>query len=174
MGSKTKIDVSKMKPKKLLKKAIGMTLLLVVIFPILNVTSETTIDIGAISMTINITDAYYCDLDGDTIEDDVFSTFTINIENEADKHFLFITKIVLKLPSGYHYNYYYKMDTSEPEYEYTICFYNHATENGWYTVDIFCLLFDGRHLGFGIESYTFDPPGQDDGGEPRAELTATI
>ena len=155
-----------MKPRKLKNKAIGMALLLVVILPILSVSSETTIDIGNISMTINITDAYYCDLQEDGREDDVVSKFTIEIENGNEKPFLFITKIVLKLPSGYKYAYYYNMDTSEPEYDYTMNFYNHATESGWYTVDIFCLLFDGRHIGFGIESYTFDPPGGDEGGEP--------
>ncbi|MHA1911669.1 MAG: hypothetical protein ACTSYA_08235 [Candidatus Kariarchaeaceae archaeon] len=162
-----------MKPKKLTNKAIGMALLLVVILPILSVKSETTIDIGDISMTINIYDAYYCDLQGDGREDDVVAKFTIDIENEEDKYFLFITKIVLELPSGYKYNYYYNMDTSEEEYDYTMNFNNHATESGWYTVDIFCLLFDGRHIGFGLESYTFDPPGDADGGEPpTVELTA--
>ena len=162
-----------MKPKKLKNKAIGIALLLVVIFPILNVASETTIDIGNISMTISITNAYYCDLQDDGREDDVVSTFTIEIENRNEQPFLFITKIVLELPSGDHHDYFYNMDTSKEEYEYTMYFYNHATENGWYTVDIYCLLFDGRHLGFGIESYTFDPPGDGDGGEPPAvELVA--
>ena len=89
-----------MKPKKLINKAIGMTLLLLVIFPILSVTSETTIEIGDISMTINITDSYYCDYQGDGVENDVISTFTIEIENDEDKNFLFITKIVLELPSN--------------------------------------------------------------------------
>ncbi len=165
--------MGKMKPKKLKNKAIGMALLLVVILPILSVNSETTIDIGNISMTINITDAYYCDLNDDGFEDDVVSTFTIDIDNRNEEPFLFITWIVLELPSGFYYDYCYNMDTSEDEYNYTMNFYNHATENGWYTIDIFCLLFDGRHLGFGVESYTFDPPGGDEGGEPSVELIAT-
>ena len=80
--------------------------------------------------------------------------------------------IVLELPSGLTYDYYYNMDTSEEEYSYIMYFYHHATESGWYTVDIYCLLFDGRHIGFGIESYTFDPPGETEGVPPTVELVA--
>ncbi|MCG3218035.1 MAG: hypothetical protein KAR35_03470 [Candidatus Heimdallarchaeota archaeon] len=136
------------------------------------VLGETTIDGGDVSLTMNIYDAFYGDLDNDGVEDDAQANFTINIVKEnGNQPVTFDLIIVLVLPSGRYFCYYYRINTAETEIDATMVFINQALEPGWYDVYIVCILY-GEEIGFGIECYTFDPPGDDTGTDPpKGELT---
>ena len=133
---------------------------------------ETTIDGGDVSLTINIYDAFYGDLDNDGVEDDAEADFTMVITKEnGNQPITFDLIIVLVLPSGRFFNFYYRINTAETMIDATMLFINQAIEPGWYDVHIVCILY-GEELGFGIESYTFDPPGDNSGSDPPSgELT---
>lgn len=133
---------------------------------------ETIIDGGDVTLTINIYDAFYGDLDNDGVEDDAEADFTILIDRDnGNQQITFYLIIVLVLPSGRYFDFFFSITTVETTLDATMLFINQALEPGWYDVHIGCILY-GEELGFGIESYTFDPPGEGSGTDPAiGELT---
>ena len=147
------------------------------IVPINIVAAETFIYNDQLSVRIHIDDAYYYAADNDDIENDIATHFTITVTKKGNinhkKQVNFYLLVGLTLPSGTYYEYLFLvtspcMCVATP----TAYFYNHASESGWYLVELTGILMAGDPaFAIGTEAFVFDPPGGTDGTDP---LTCTI
>lgn len=129
-------------------------------------TSETVIiENNKITMAITIVDAYYTELDGDGIQNDVVSHFNLNFTNDQFTSVFYDLDFSLILPSGINYSYHYAFSTTEYDLAYVVSFFNHATESGWYTFGITGTIYQGG-TATGAVDLIFDPPGGTGGGDP--------
>ena len=106
---------------------------------------------------IQIIDAYYGDLDGDLVEDDikilVEFAFTILEPTRVD------INLWIELPSGYTYNVRVSVFRAPAESVLNIDCFNMATESGWYTVTMLASVMGtggGRY--YITDQLIFDPP----------------
>ena len=142
------------------------------ILPISAVVGETIVRDDELTVRIDITDAYYTALDEDNTENDIVAHFDMlikrngrKISNDRQKIDLYVELI---LPSETSYLFGFRIFCKptisiSPE----IHLNNLATEPGWYTIILTCVLFDGALItGIGSEGLIFDPPGSTGGTEP--------
>jgi hypothetical protein len=121
---------------------------------------------------IIITDAYYTDYGRSTtdIENDIIVDFIVelkkdlNINTNAKVPNQLKLKCYLFLPSGQKYIYGFSFVTRDNYLNLRLIFYNHATESGWYTVEIHGSYFHTETVA--TDTLTFDPPGGTDGTDP--------
>ncbi len=127
-----------------------------------------------VGFTIEIDTAYYMDFDSSGVENDVVVEFEVDLEINDDKYNLYIATITidleveLTLRSGLTYVYKLKMKVTDDEIEAMLVYFNHATENGWYTTSI-----KGTINALGITAFdtcVFDPPSGDNEDIPRISL----
>jgi len=124
------------------------------------------------SITITITEAYYTNYGRSTtnIENDIIVDFNVELIKDIaiDSHAKVPNQLKLKcymyLPSGQKYIYGFNLVTKDSFLSLRLIFYNHATESGWYTVEIHGSYF--RTETVAIDSLIFDPPGGTDGTDP--------
>ena len=148
------------------KKIFGIVLLIITIFVLNTSTLSVLADDDDVSVTLVIDDAYYCDADSDGVEDDVVIHFTLDIDVEDWQDIKFYRIIArLSLPSGYMYRYYYYL-SSRPSDQSTLFMYNHATESGWYTIELGCTVISDEGTARSTDSLIFDPPEGIGGTEP--------
>ncbi len=123
------------------------------------------------SLMIEVTSAYYDDLEGDGVENDVYSSVYIKFSS-----FRLINELILyldlELPSGKYFTYYIQLTFHYMyEVEIPIKFYNHATEEGDYILFAAIWFDDPFDSRLAYSECIFDPPGGHDGGDPpRIEL----
>lgn len=145
-------------------------LVLCTLCPISLVVGATTIENESVVITIAIQNAYYFDADGDGKENDVAVDFLLDIHRKNGKkntvHFDLYAELIL--PSGISYLYLFKVTSSaHVQAQPTAYFYNHATEPGWYCIELTGVLYRGTpQYSIGTESYYFDPPGGTTGTDP--------
>ena len=154
------------------KKVVFILFILVLMLIPLNiVAAETVIFNNDVTVRINIDDAYYYAADDDDIENDIATHFTITVTKRTHNHkkvVNFYLLVRLTLPSGTYYEYLFLvtspcMCVASPVAQ----FYNHATEPGWYLVELTGILMTGDpYYAIGTEAYLFDPPGGSDPTEP--------
>jgi hypothetical protein len=159
----------------------GLAYLLVACGLILIFTNATIAEAESytIDMNVDITDAFYTNLEKDesSLEDDIVTYFNIDLtteiieekdewetvefkpgENSFDNLVLRIyLKVSLVLPSGLSFKYELKVSASIGLNEYCIYFYNHALESGLYKVAI--LGYTSNYMFFDYDELIFDPPG---------------
>lgn len=147
------------------------------LIPINFIAAETLIFNNEVIVCIDIDNAYYFSADSDNIENDIATHFTITVEPRyyfnprATVNFYLL--VGLTLPSGRYYEYLFLVTSpivcvATP----TAYFFNHASESGWYLVEITGILLTGDpYYAIGTEACCFDPPGGTDGTDP---LTCTI
>lgn len=158
--------------KKFTKVILVSFLVLFAVIPISNVLGELYVADNEITVIINITNAYYTALDDDGIENDVVANFDMTVIKNSNRHsnerLKFNLYVELILPSGLNYIYGYRVSCKKGvSVSPVIYLYNHATEPGWYTIELTCILADrGLVTGVGTESLVFDPPGGTPGTEP--------
>lgn len=121
-------------------------------------------------MTFRVRDAYYGDMEGDGLKDDIHMLIDIHIEGISTRY-NFNLYITLLLPSGESHTYAYSIKTKILDFTAQVIFYNHATESGWYTIHLLTILFSGKTTGDATDEYSFDPPGGNPGGDPHASFT---
>ncbi|MDH5404724.1 MAG: hypothetical protein OEY49_19635, partial [Candidatus Heimdallarchaeota archaeon] len=99
--------------------------------------------------------ANYGDFDGDGFEDDVYINVTIDLTGANMYNFDYT--LILTLPSGltYIYDFIYVTETNLVVEHYLM---DHATEPGWYTVDVDITMKTGG-INHAHAEYIFDPPG---------------
>ena len=145
--------------------------LAIMLIPINIVAAETIIYNDNLTVSIQIDDAYYYSADNDDIENDIATHFTITVTKRCNNHkkmVNFYLLVGLTLPSGTYYEYLFLVTspcvcTASP----TAYFYNHASESGWYLVELTGILMSGDPAqAIGTEAYCFDPPGGTDGTDP--------
>jgi len=112
---------------------------------------------------IDIKDAYYCNADNGLEENDIVVNFDLYVKATYILYFELYFRLIL--PSGNSYIYGYGVLTIEDYLNGRFYFYNHATESGWYTVEIVGIIYQ-QPIAIGVDSYSFDPPGETEGSEP--------
>lgn len=152
--------------KRLFLQIILLTLIFSsIVITYSKVSSEVEIEGESIELEIEITNAYYTATNKDKIENDVIAHFNIDVDSEDDYAFFEII-VALILPSGLSFAYEYAFNIEDDSFlEATMYFYNHATEPGWYIVEITGIITD-ETITTGVESYTFDPPGESGDSDP--------
>ena len=112
---------------------------------------------------IDIQEAYYADLEGDGMEDDVFVGVELSFFGSSVYNFDYY--IFLTLPSGAEFGYAVALAAHTDVAYLGNFFWNHATESGDYKVTVHTVLRTG-----GITLFTdcviFDPPGGTGGSDP--------
>jgi hypothetical protein len=142
------------------------------LIPISFAAGETCVKNKETTVILNIEDATYFAADADGIENDVIAHFTLEVlrnRHNARNTAIFYILISLTLPSGYCYDYLFQVISDYNILAYiTLIFYDHATEPGWYLLEITAILpsYGGYSYCIGTESYYFDPPGSDEGTNP--------
>ena len=108
------------------------------------------------SLILVFTDAYYADLDGDGIEDDVFGGIDFFITGVSRVTFDYHINLIL--PSGLTFTYSYRIHTKYTYLHFDNFFFDHAIESGDYMFDVDIIMRTGgvTHSEYSI---IFDPPG---------------
>ncbi len=112
---------------------------------------------------IEITNAFYADLDGNGIEDDIFVQVDLSFFGASTINFDYY--IILTLPSGESHAYTISLASHVDKLIIDNYFWNHATEPGWYTVEVHTVLRTGG-VQILSDSMVFDPPGGSEGSDP--------
>lgn len=146
---------------------IGTTLLIIALFL---GSFSATVTSGTDNITINIIDAYYCNLDHDGLEDDIIVKAVLDSNFEADVlAFLYLDII---LPSGlvYKFDFQVFLELDGSHLLLTIKTYDTAIESGWYDCKLSGIIVHKDMLLFSESTYTFDPPTDRGPGEPTATI----
>ncbi|WP_371804336.1 hypothetical protein [Candidatus Lokiarchaeum ossiferum] len=130
-----------------------------------NISSASALSRGAEVAPVDpliIDDAYYCDKDGDGLEDDVITIFTLYSPTGLLADVDAVIDLSILLPSGQIFSFSYRLKETFIELELTIEWYNCAVEDGWYDftvlVDMHGFDIDRNHFdGTVTETLTFDP-----------------
>ena len=156
-----------------LKRMILLSFIMILtLIPINMIAAETVVQDYTTCVTLDILDAYYFAAEDDGLENDIAGYFMLKVESNRQlpprKLVVFYLLVSLTLPSGKQYSYLWEVTSSYNIEVYpTVYFYDHATESGWYLLEITCFLNLGpKTTAFGTESYYFDPPGGTEGTEP--------
>ncbi|MBD3407961.1 MAG: hypothetical protein GF411_17710 [Candidatus Lokiarchaeota archaeon] len=112
---------------------------------------------------VSIEAAYYDCLDGDGIENDVFSLIRFDLSSSLIYEYYYW--ITLELPSGKAFCYEVHVFAWADTIYLRNVFYDYATESGDYTIHVDALLIS-PYWDSDTVSHTFDPPGGSSGGEP--------
>lgn len=116
----------------------------------------------------NILDAYYADLDGDGIENDIWisGSTIINTQSQgASKYDLYVDIID---PVGTKYSGLFYVITMDSVHNFTIHAYNTVSEAGWYTVKFEGVVYGGGDIYYSCETFEFDPPTLSGSGSPTS------
>ncbi|HUT80108.1 MAG TPA: hypothetical protein VMZ29_02815 [Candidatus Bathyarchaeia archaeon] len=154
-----------MRFKKVILILMIMTLTLI---PINLVSAETIIQNEEILLYIDIQDAYYYADGIDNVENDIISHFTLIVHRLTYMPIRtiinFYLLVSLTLPSGVIYDYlFYVTSPCECVAYPTLYLINHASESGWYCLEITGILYTYTpYMVYGTEQYNFDPPGGTD------------
>ena len=122
-------------------------------------------------MDIYITHAYYYDLDGDGYTDDVLVDFTCQVKDWIPTPSWSYYELYLTLPSGLIYFVSFEVIGRYRILEMSMIWFNCASQNGWYNIEIDSYTLFYNAIGFSFADYDFDPPGTGTGtGEPHVIL----
>lgn len=122
-----------------------------------------------LSITVEILEAYYTDLDNDSLEDDVYASVRVTILPTGMQVYDYLVE--LELPSGKNFSYYYLITTNVQTVYYDNHFLDHAIESGWYKIKASAILFTSN-LAYSESVLIFDPPGGASGPPPSHTLLA--
>ncbi|NHJ85942.1 MAG: hypothetical protein FK734_10805 [Asgard group archaeon] len=157
---------------RLRKVLLAIALSILAILPISFVSADIIIQNNEVAVIIGIDDAYYSAADSDGIQNDVIIDFSLEVLSTKFTYKTtcnFYICICLTLPSGTFYSYLYIVTSKLNIYVTpTAYLYNHATEEGWYRVEIIGLIYytNTPVYDIGSEIFDFDPPGSTSGTDP--------
>ncbi len=118
---------------------------------------------------LSIITAYYTDLDGDNIEDDVYAEASIYLKGEEYTRILLLFSLVL--PSGYVFRSYYLYCAVTAGEIFKFSFINGAPENGDYIFNLKAYIFRIGEFDYYSDSLLFDPPGEE---EPDTPISVSV
>ena len=130
-------------------------------------------DVIGATLKIKVTDAYYADLDGDGLVDDVYvevefdTKLAVSSDVANDVYsgtYEYEYDIILELPSGKSYDWEVDFSTYDSKVRIGHNMYNTATEPGYYRTSIDAELEEPAEAE-DFTSHVFDPPGSDPGGD---------
>jgi len=106
---------------------------------------------------VQITDAYYADLDGDGAEDDIKLLVTFSFP--TDVVLRVDLNIWIELPSGFTFNFRVAVWRAPGDSVLNLDCFNMAIESGWYTVSLLTsVMGTGTGKYYIIDEIVFDPP----------------
>ncbi|MFX0113841.1 MAG: hypothetical protein ACFFB3_04790 [Candidatus Hodarchaeota archaeon] len=110
-------------------------------------------------MKIMFIDAYYTELDGDGLEDDVVTDLLIEMNELIPVLFIYIE---VELPSGMTHDIWLPINPDSTELNFHVDFHDIATESGWYTARVFAAVpcNQGSLVYYLCDTIEFDPPGK--------------
>ena len=152
-----------MKTRRALKSIMAFGVLIVVLVSCSSATKAANTQ----QIDITIDTAYYCDLDSDGREDDIYADATFIIE-EGWAFIFFDYEFVY--PSGNSFEGEFHFTTIESNKVLHFRLYNGATEPGWYIFNIDAKIINNWNYVQVYESLVFDPPG----GNEDDPITITI
>ncbi len=118
--------------------------------------STTSTSGSKVSISLQFTDAYYADLDGDGAADDIFGGVDLYISGSERVSFDYY--ITLVLPSGRSFTYAYRISTRYSYLHLENYFYDHVFESGDYTFIVELITRTGG-IQYDPYHHVFDPPG---------------
>ncbi|RMG34074.1 MAG: hypothetical protein D6732_11010 [Methanobacteriota archaeon] len=125
-------------------------------------------DTSETSISVAILFANYTDLDEDGYMDDVYAEVSIDLYGGVAYTFEYY--VTLTLPSGLNFSYLFIISTNYQSFTIYNFFYDHATESGWYTLNIDATLNNGGRS-TATSTLIFDPPGGSGGSDPDLEIS---
>ncbi len=128
----------------------------------------TTSSTETAGIDVEVIFANYTALEDDGYENDVYAEVKVYLY--GGETYTFDYEITLTLPSGTSYTYLFIITTNIEDLLIYNFFFNHATESGWYTIDVNVLLHTGGQS-TDSHTYTFDPPGGSPGSEPDMTIS---
>jgi len=136
------------------RKTLGVLSLFVLILVI----SSNAGKAATFEVNLSIQDAYYCDLDNDGVEDDIYGIAILTSSKEIRTYN--ILKYELIYPSGESYVNYFHHSVKDDIIVYEFYWINSVKGSGWYTfnLDVYILGKGYAHL---YDSLVFDPPDGD-------------
>lgn len=122
------------------------------------------------ALVVSIESAEYLDLDGDQIEDDILTEFTIAVpEGDWEFRHTYIY-CLLELPSGYYFECALLAIGTYQWVTITLAWYNTAIEAGWYVFTTCAWALGEYAPDPGIASMVFDPPTEGNPAPPVIEI----
>ncbi len=134
---------------------LGMTMLLL--------STPQPIAASQLATTVTINDAFYADLDGDALEDDVSILITIRIgdgQKSPGKSEVYYT---LTLPSGQQHRALVKIIGKYREIRLALSWFDAAWEPGWYNIRVDAFVYGVPGVSYDMAICDFDPPGTGNG-----------
>jgi hypothetical protein len=118
---------------------------------------------------VEVRDAFYADLDGDGLEDDVHTYIYLKLT--GSKNFNFDYYLTLTLPSGHDFLFGWNIKTwNMNEIRLNSSLLDTALEPGWYHLHVEIILKTGG-LAYIDEEHIFDPPGTGSSGSGARGFT---
>ncbi|MHA1853249.1 MAG: hypothetical protein ACTSUF_07005 [Candidatus Heimdallarchaeaceae archaeon] len=115
-----------------------------------------SIKVSAQTNPLTITTAYYCDLDSDGKEDDIFANAVLSFDDVARTTTILVYQ--LTYPSGDVYIDYFVYTTTSDVINFDFYMLNTATQGGWYTFTVDAYVYRLGATYHFTDSLTFDPP----------------
>lgn len=158
--------------KPISKRLLTVILALMVLSFFTGEVQATDYDDSNDSLIVSIESADYLDLDGDQMEDDIITVFTLEVPDGDWEFHRTLIYCKLVLPSGYYFSCVILVYGTYNRFTLTLGWYNTAIEAGWYS---FALCAYG--IGYnppepGFDSIIFDPPTAGEPGSPVIEIIA--
>ncbi|MFO7836857.1 MAG: hypothetical protein R6V83_09390 [Candidatus Thorarchaeota archaeon] len=121
-------------------------------------------------LKVSVDHAYYYDLDGDGLEDDVLIDLICEVPEGAAPPRKSEFYLALGLPSGIEHRATIMLVGKYSELHMRILWYDSAWESGWYTIKVDVIAFGGSVFGCCTTSYEFDPPTGSGTGDPHIDV----
>lgn len=142
-------------------KRVGISLLVCMSVLLLVAPNHVAAEKTGLALTIN--DAFYGDLDGDSLEDDVTILITITLGNDMKSPGKSDVYYTLTLPSGYQHLALVTVIGKYREIRLVLSWFDSAWESGWYNIKVDALIYGAPGIAYDADIYDFDPPGTGNG-----------
>ena len=126
------------------------------------------------ALVVSIESAGYLDLDGDQIEDDILTEFTISVPKGDWEFRHTYIYCLLELPSGYFFECALLAIGTYEWVTITLAWYNTAIEAGWYVFTTCAWALGENTPGPGGASIVFDPPTEGNPAPPVIEVVGVM
>ena len=160
--------------KAISKRILTIILALMVLSFFTGEVRATSYDENDDSLIVSIESADYLDLDGDQIEDDILTEFTITVPTGDWNFARTYVYCEIVLPSGYYFNCLILMIGTYNSVTVTLGWYNTAIESGWYTFSLWAWGYGHDAPGMGSDSLVFDPPTEGEPAPPSIEIITIV
>jgi len=126
------------------------------------------------SLMVSIESADYLDLDGDQIENDILTEFTITVPQGEWEFLHTYIYCELVLPSGCYFNCLILLIGTYSSVSLSLAWYNTAIESGWYSFSLWACGYGTNAPETGYNTIQFDPPTEGEPGMPSIAIIGIV